>query len=427
MYASLNEQKSQIEARISELKKDASAISSASLPTLHEPQLQGMNLSRSLSPSAAEALRNVMDSLSEAVSNRWEEERRHLIEDLSANKEQMLESVQEIEGKLLVLKPKVEQSVQLSKVVSKLSEEKRLLAEARERENGLKKLQSELSRLRALIISSRSQYCEAYTAFCNTISELTGSLSSNLTFSAEPTWRLSDFSNSVLGSLNTRKFGQFERERGHSLSDPDPQDYDDSLLSDIWADIENLSGEGSILQLRSGVSEEEFVRALFGDWYNVHYIVTSDGDQLAQMSPGKKGLVLLELIIELEKGNCPILIDQPEDDLDNRSVFRELRKFIKESKKRRQIIVVTHNANIVLGADAEEIIVANQDGAGSSNVCRQFEYRSGSIENNEKAQENDTSSNSYLNSHSIQDLICMTLEGGKEALEQRRKKYGILE
>lgn len=426
LYGSLNEQKIQIEARISELEEDASAVGSASLPTLHEPQLRGGNLSRSLSPSAAEALQNVMDSLNEIISNRWEEERRRFTEDLSAKKEVMSKRLKEIEEKLLALKPKVEQSNQLSKVMSRLSEEKKLLAEARERENGLQKLQSELSRLRALILASRSQYFEAYTAYCNTISKLTGSFSSDLTFSAEPICRLSDFSSSVLGSLNSRRFSQFERKRGHNLSDLGPQDYSDNLLSDVWADIENSSGDGPILQLKSGVSEEEFVRALFNDWYNVHYIVISDGDQLAEMSPGKKGLVLLELIIELEKGNCPILIDQPEDDLDNRSIFEELRRFIKDSKKRRQIIVVTHNANIVLGADAEEIVVANQDGAGTSNICRQFEYRSGSIENNEEAQENDGPSWPYLYKYSIQDLICRTLEGGREALEQRRKKYGLL-
>lgn len=56
---------------------------------------------------------------------------------------------------------------------------------------------------------------------------------------------------------------------------------------------------------------------------------------------------------------------QPEDDLDNRAIFGDLVTYLKEKKTRRQIILVTHNPNIVVGADAEEIIVANQQGLGN--------------------------------------------------------------
>ena len=103
-----------------------------------------------------------------------------------------------------------------------------------------------------------------------------------------------------------------------------------------------------------------------------------DGDTIDVMSPGKKALVLLKLLISLANSKCPILIDQPEDDLDNRSIFDDLIPFIKSKKKDRQIIVVTHNANIVLGSDAEEVIIANQNGKNSPNKEYRFEYRSGS-------------------------------------------------
>ena len=57
-----------------------------------------------------------------------------------------------------------------------------------------------------------------------------------------------------------------------------------------------------------------------------------DGDEIKKMSPGKKALVLLKLLINLAESKCPILIDQPEDDLDNRSVFVELVDFIRNMK-----------------------------------------------------------------------------------------------
>ena len=109
------------------------------------------------------------------------------------------------------------------------------------------------------------------------------------------------------------------------------------------------------------------MRDINDDSYNIKYKVVMDNDNIEVMSPGKKALVLLRLLINLEESKCPILIDQPEDDLDNGSVFDELIPFIRRKKKERQIIVVTHNANVVIGADAEEIIIANQTRSKSEN------------------------------------------------------------
>src|SRR5699024_11522329 len=101
------------------------------------------------------------------------------------------------------------------------------------------------------------------------------------------------------------------------------------------------------------------------DWYNTTYRVAMDNDLIDDMSPGKKALVLLKMLISLAESTCPILIDQPEDDLDNRSIFDELIPYIKKKKIKRQIIVVTHNANVVMGADSDEVIVANHAGNNS--------------------------------------------------------------
>ena len=80
---------------------------------------------------------------------------------------------------------------------------------------------------------------------------------------------------------------------------------------------------------------------------------------------------LLKMLINLAESKCPILIDQPEDDLDNRSIFDELIPFVK--KLQRQITMVTHNANVVLG-DTKEIVIANQQGKFSKNDRFRFEY-----------------------------------------------------
>lgn len=146
------------------------------------------------------------------------------------------------------------------------------------------------------------------------------------------------------------------------------------------------------------------------------------------MSPGKKALVLLELLISLEDSKCPILIDQPEDDLDNRSIYNDLVRFIRTKKKERQIIVVTHNANVVVGADAEEVIIANQDGTDTENAERRFEYRSGAIENDSpKKDDRGRLCPGILNKSGIQTQICEILEGGREAFKLRKSKYSTLD
>ena len=222
--------------------------------------------------------------------------------------------------------------------------------------------------------------------------------------------------------FDNRNFSSFRNAKGYDLQNLEEGDYTADFLNDLWASINNQAWGG--LTLKSSFNIETALNQIFQDCYNIHYIVSSGSDTIEEMSPGKKALVLLELLINLENSKCPILIDQPEDDLDNRSIYGDLVKFIRQKKMERQIIVVTHNANIVLGADTEEIVIANQEGQDTPNAKYRFEYRSGSIENDSPA--TDTSGNTkpgILNQTGIQTQICDILEGGKTAFELRQHKY----
>ena len=77
---------------------------------------------------------------------------------------------------------------------------------------------------------------------------------------------------------------------------------------------------------------------------------------MEQLSPGEKGALLLVFYLLIDTDDTPLVIDQPEDNLDNQSVFKVLTHFIRFAKTRRQIIIVTHNPNLAVGADAEQII-----------------------------------------------------------------------
>ena len=159
------------------------------------------------------------------------------------------------------------------------------------------------------------------------------------------------------------------------------------------------------------------------NWFDISYDLIYQNDRFKDMSQGKQAFVILKLLLEFSDKKCPILIDQPEDSLDNRAIYKELVQYLKDKKKERQIIIVTHNPNVVVSADAEQIIVANQNGKDSkNNDSNKFQYVTGSLEfTNEK----DDSNEIILKSQGIREHVCEILEGGNEAFKNRERKYSI--
>lgn len=111
-------------------------------------------------------------------------------------------------------------------------------------------------------------------------------------------------------------------------------------------------------------------------------------------SPGQRTSAILSLIFEISK--TPIIIDQPEDDLDTRNITEIVVNSINNKKKSQQIIIVTHNPNIVVNTNSEQVI--------------QLDYVNGQIV---------TICSGALQDHAVRDGICNVMEGGKEALEKR--------
>ena len=177
------------------------------------------------------------------------------------------------------------------------------------------------------------------------------------------------------------------------------------------------------ITLKGGNSNISFAqKVLSTNYFEITYDIIYE-DTFKKMSEGKKAFVVLMLLLDFSNKDCPILIDQPEDDLDNRAIYKDLVKYLKNKKKERQIILVTHNPNIVVGADSELVIVANQNGIDTPNIsAAKFQYTSGSLEN---TKELDNSINITLHSQGIKEHVCEILEGGNEAFKQRELKYDI--
>lgn len=191
----------------------------------------------------------------------------------------------------------------------------------------------------------------------------------------------------------------------------------------LW-NILNKSLKNEI-PLKNGYNTQTFISNVFSsNWFELKYNVDYESDSLLDMSPGKRSFVVLKLLLDFSEKKCPILIDQPEDNLDNRAIYNDLVKYIREKKKDRQIILVTHNPNIVVGADSEEVIVANQNGknAPNSNGIK-FQYVYGSLE--DTFPRKDDFSIPILFRCGIREHVCDILEGGENAFRDRENKYGF--
>lgn len=147
----------------------------------------------------------------------------------------------------------------------------------------------------------------------------------------------------------------------------------------------------------------EFYNYLYSlDYLRPEYELKLSEKKLHELSPGEKGALLLIFYLMIDKEDIPLIIDQPEDNLDNKSVFTMLTKFIKLAKRNRQIIIVTHNPNLAIGADAEQIIYVEIDKENKN----KFSFISGSIE-----------------SDKINDLVVDILEGTMPAFTKRKLRY----
>jgi energy-coupling factor transporter ATP-binding protein EcfA2 len=168
-------------------------------------------------------------------------------------------------------------------------------------------------------------------------------------------------------------------------------------------------------QLRANVTLLNVAEWLFSvDHISITYGIRYDGKDLRLLSPGTKGIVLLILYLAIDsEDHRPLIVDQPDENLDNQSVFETLRGYFREAKKRRQVIIITHNPNLVVNTDAEQVIIAHcQFGADGLPAIT---YSLGSLEA--------LTADGPMQG-SIRDEVCRVLEGGREAFKMRERRYG---
>lgn len=206
------------------------------------------------------------------------------------------------------------------------------------------------------------------------------------------------------------------KEKGAALLEELRADYDFNNADDAIAFAEKVTahlqndmrtaqqGKMAIAsQLRKHVELRQLYDYLWSlPYLEPEYSLKLDGKDLNHLSPGERGTLLLVFYLLVDRSNEPIIVDQPEENLDSQTVYRLLIPVIKEVKKRRQIIMVTHSPNIAVVCDAEQIIHAFIDRAKGNEVV----YTMGSIE-----------------SEQINKYLVDVLEGTRPAFDNRGSKY----
>lgn len=362
-----------------------------------------------------ESLKNSLKTIIEDAEEKWNEEiskEYKKIEEIQKNNSKELDKLYKIFNPLL---EKAKESKSFDEKAKKLEIEKDKLKKIVEQEGKLEKAKKDYDNLIKFIIDEHSKFYRILFDAKSKILEQ-NIIKDDLEFEINIPFKNQTFKEDFIDTIcNLRSLSGFENGFLQDYIRLDNANFEQDIEKIIKGIINND------LSLKSAYSRKEALLKLMISWFSFDYQIKQNGDQISEMSPGKKSFVLLKLLIELDNSKCPILLDQPEDDLDNRSIYNDLVKFIKTKKKERQIIIATHNPNLVVGADSECVIVANQNGDTSKNRQYQFEYVEGSLENTFLNE----SSDYVLEQRGIQEHVCDILEGGQDAFEKRKEKYNI--
>ena len=249
-------------------------------------------------------------------------------------------------------------------------------------------------------------YQDIYSPVEGEISVLLGDLEDNISFQAEIRLMDTEFDEKALHYINLKYAGMFKgtiqaREKMSKLVRSTEFGNEDSVIS-LLNKIIGVVEEDIDNSAKKIIDKQGFYDFLFNlEYIGVSFKLKMGNRDLSELSPGERGIVLLIFYLALSKNKMPIIIDQPEDNLDNQSVYSKLVPCICKAKQKRQVIIVTHNPNIAVACDAEQIICCDMDKNSFS-----ISYESGAIED-----------------PVIRKRVIDVLEGTMPAFDLRRKKY----
>jgi len=258
-------------------------------------------------------------------------------------------------------------------------------------------------------IEKRASLYEPVSAFINSTSDLDNySMKLDASFIFDGIENFFDFINQRnAGSFCGKEQGTLrlkEIQEAVNLSDNESiYSFAESLNNALMKDEKNDKTYDIKSQIRDSHTQSELYNFIYGlDYIKPLFQLKLDDKPLSALSPGERGALLLLFYLFIDMDDKPLIIDQPEENLDNESVYKYLVKFIKQAKEKRQIIMVTHNPNLAVVCDADQVIKMDIDKKNKNTVS----FMSGSIENPD-----------------MNKCIVNVLEGTYPAFHNRDSKY----
>lgn len=355
-------------------------------------------------------LSNTYDEIVAQANKKWQDSVIEIVKEqteaLQAAKKEQNEILGNVEYKNL--QEKIKEHKAYTDLLNKSKQQKARLDKIKQQEDKKKDLEKKALDLMSKLVIEYKEFYSKKVEFCSTVQMVQDDLI------IEP---VVAFKSVLYNEFCDRYFNNIMKNsqevKEYKFKDIDNfTDHISSMITNLLKDV---------YKLKKGVQSRQVIEELLTtSLFEVQYDIQYQNDSLNEMSEGKKAFVILRLLLDFSKNDCPILIDQPEDDLDNRAIYEELVAYLRKKKLDRQIILVTHNPNIVVGADAEEVIVANQQGTNSTNPDNaKFAYYTGALEDTFI----DESQKEVLLSKGIREHVCEILEGGTTAFKLREQKY----
>lgn len=305
---------------------------------------------------------------------------------------------------------RLDKEIRKSKVLEDLTKELRDLEKTLD---GIEKLESKLEKAKKERIETIASLVRAYDSF----EEQQISIYKTIKFEE----KFSFLKVEVVSRYNSQQLKTFI-ERNINTRDTSQSIKSQEDIKTLFSDTPQKPSKNTIEKVITGLIDGDIVikveagdigavlTQLLRNRFEIDYlnsVKTKNGKTcFKDMTGGQKAIALLELIFRFDDEKYPILIDQPEDDLDVGGIAGDLVNFVTAEKQERQIIIVTHNASLVICSDTENIIVSDVQNAGGHKY--DFSYATGAIENKDRRQD-----------------VIEILEGGESALRKRMQKLNI--
>lgn len=271
------------------------------------------------------------------------------------------------------------------------------------------------------LLEEESILSELYSPIMAKLSSATGTMQ-KMSFSIKRTADVEAWAERGEQLFDLREVGPFKgkgtlRKLGEEILQPAWETGDVATVQEAMNQF-RIKTQQSLLEMsKVSKSDKQSYRAWamsFAKWLystdhiQINYGVEYDGVDIKKLSPGTRGIVLLLLYLALDdEDDRPLIIDQPEENLDPKSIYDELVGLFIAAKHKRQVIMVTHNANLVINTDADQIIIA-QTGERLPSGMPKISYLSGGLEE----------------AH-IRKEVCGILEGGEAAFKKRAERLRV--